>query len=431
MTRLPPRAPLDLLRFTTAGSVDDGKSTLIGRLLYDTKQVFDDQLEHVAQAKRAPRRRGLARPRAADRRPARRARAGDHDRRRLPLLPATPRRPADASSSPTAPAISSTRATWSPAPPPPTWSIVLLDAGAVRWSSPGVTPSSARCWAYPICVVAVNKMDLVDYAQEPSNGSRRVPRVRRQATEAPANNVTSTSRSRPAGDNVVQRSERMPWYDGLHAARPPGERCEVATTTPTTGLSRFPVQWVSAARANGRGPLAGAHYRGYAGQLASGTLRRGDEVLVLPAGQRTRIDGIDTYDGPLAEAMAPLSVTLRLEDDLDLARGELICQPRPRPRSPASWSGGAVLDDRAPPAPPRRAAAEAHDPNAQRRRCRARRTCVDVRHARPRPRAEELGLNDIGRVRSAPAPPCLRSLHRNRRPAASSSRGGHNGTVRG
>ena len=152
----------ELLRIATAGSVDDGKSTLIGRLLYDTKSIFEDQLEHVAADLRAPRRR-LPQPRAAHRRPARRARAGHHDRRRLPLLRDAA---AQVHHRRHARATSSTRATWSPAPRPPTSSIVLVDARK------GVSEQTRRhafiasLLRIPHLVVCVNKMDLVGYDED-------------------------------------------------------------------------------------------------------------------------------------------------------------------------------------------------------------------------------------------------------------------------
>ena len=138
------------------------------------------------------------------------------------------------------------------------------------------------------------------------------------------------------GDNVVERSARMPWYQGP-ALLELLEHVDVAYDHPFDRPARFPVQWVIrpgagiAAGVNRDAPAgAGAadpDYRGYAGQLASGALRRGDEVAVLPGGGRTRIAAIDTYDGELEEAMAPMSLTLRLEDELDISRGELICRP--------------------------------------------------------------------------------------------------------
>ena len=123
------------------------------------------------------------------------------------------------------------------------------------------------------------------------------------------------------GDNVVERSRAMAWYDGPTLLELL-EQVEVAYDHPYDTPARFPVQWVIRPATGD-----GSDYRGYAGQLASGALRRGDEVVVLPGGGRTRIAAIDTYDGELEEAMAPMSVTLRLEDELDVSRGELICRP--------------------------------------------------------------------------------------------------------
>ena len=129
------------------------------------------------------------------------------------------------------------------------------------------------------------------------------------------------------GDNVVERSARMPWYEGPVLLEHL-EQVEVAYDHPDEKPARFPVQWVDPPLRR-RGD--DGDYRGYAGQLASGALRRGDEVAVLPGGGRTRIAAIDTYDGELEEAMAPMSLTLRLEDELDISRGELICHPEEAP----------------------------------------------------------------------------------------------------
>ena len=153
---------LDLLRFTTAGSVDDGKSTLIGRLLYDTKQVFEDQLEHVAEASQPPRRRGRARPGAADRRPARRARAGHHDRRRLPLLrdgkAAVHHRRLPGHQQYTRNMVTGASTA--------DLAVILLDArqGVLEQSKRHAFISALL--GIPHLVVAVNKMDLVEYSQE-------------------------------------------------------------------------------------------------------------------------------------------------------------------------------------------------------------------------------------------------------------------------
>jgi bifunctional enzyme CysN/CysC len=325
---------LDLLRFTTAGSVDDGKSTLIGRLLYDSKQVFEDQLAQVAQASerrggegtldlalltdglRAEREQGITidvayRYFATAKRRFIIADCPGH--RQYTRNMVTGASTADVA-------------------------VVLIDArrGVLEQSKRHAFISALL--GIPQMVVAINKMDLVDYSQ---------PRYEELVEEFEAfaeklrggknPRLTATSyipMSALNGDNVVERSQNMRWYDGpvlLDLL----EQVEVAYDHPDEKPARFPVQWVirpgAGLPAAGIGGAAGEDYRGYSGQLASGALRLGDEVAVLPTGGRTRIAGIDTYDGELEEAMAPMSLTLRLEDDLDVSRGELICHPEQAP----------------------------------------------------------------------------------------------------
>ncbi len=312
---------LDLLRFTTAGSVDDGKSTLIGRLLYDSKQVFQDQLEHVAEASE------------------RRGGAGALD---LALLTdglraereqgitidvayryfATPRRRFIIADCPGHQQYTRNMVTGASTADV---SVVLLDArrGVVEQSKRHAFISALL--GIPEMVVAVNKMDLVDYSRERfrelieefDGFAHRLEGVR---------NIVYIPMSALEGDNVVERSTRMPWYEGAVLLEHL-EQVEVAYDRPDEKPARFPVQWVI--RPGGRGTVS--DYRGYAGQLASGALRRGDEIAVLPARARTRIAAIDTYDGELEEAAAPMALTLRLEDDLDVSRGELICHPDESP----------------------------------------------------------------------------------------------------
>jgi bifunctional enzyme CysN/CysC len=310
---------LDLLRFTTAGSVDDGKSTLIGRLLYDSKQVFEDQLAQVAQASerrggegtldlalltdglRAEREQGITidvayRYFATARRRFIIADCPGH--RQYTRNMVTGASTADVS-------------------------VVLIDArrGVLEQSKRHAFISALL--GIPEMVVAINKMDLVDYSQE-----RYLELVEEFAGFArkleEVTSITYMPISALNGDNVVSRSELTPWYEGP-AMLDLLEQVEVAYDHPDAKPARFPVQWVIR-------PGGGASdYRGYAGQLASGALRRGDEVAVLPGGARTRIAAIDTYEGEIDEAMAPMSLTLRLEDELDISRGELICHPERAP----------------------------------------------------------------------------------------------------
>jgi sulfate adenylyltransferase subunit 1 (EFTu-like GTPase family) len=342
---------LDLLRFTTAGAVDDGKSTLIGRLLFDSKQVFEDQLEHVTAASE------------------RRSGAGALD---LALLTdglkaereqgitidvayryfATPARRFIIADCPGHQQYTRNMVTGASTAD---LAVVLVDARR------GVTEQSKRhafisaLLGIPRMVVAINKMDLVEHSQERfeelvaefkefANGldaiSGRHSGEDGSGVSARGPEISYIPISALNGDNVVERSQAMPWYQGP-ALLELLEQVEVAYDHPFDRPARFPVQWVIRP---GTGIVAGAQasngttgaatatlgdpdYRGYAGQLASGALRRGDEVAVLPGGGRTRIAAIDTYDGELEEAMAPMSLTLRLEDELDISRGELICRP--------------------------------------------------------------------------------------------------------
>jgi bifunctional enzyme CysN/CysC len=335
---------LDLLRFTTAGSVDDGKSTLIGRLLYDSKQVLDDQLEHVALASerrggegtldlalltdglRAEREQGITIDVAyryfatAKRRFIIADCPGHHQYTRNMVTGAST---ADVS-------------------------VVLLDArrGVLEQSKRHAFISALL--GIPHMIVAINKMDLVDHSQERfeelveefegfaaklSRGPGKLSAGSEHASPRPE--MTYIPISALNGDNVVERSERMPWYDG--PAHPVLldvlEQVDVAYDHPYDRPARFPVQWVirpsGGIGVNGNG--SSSDYRGYSGQLASGALRLGEEVAVLPGAGRSRIAAIDTYDGELEEAMAPMSLTLRLEDELDISRGEMICRPEEVP----------------------------------------------------------------------------------------------------
>jgi sulfate adenylyltransferase large subunit len=320
---------LDLLRFTTAGAVDDGKSTLIGRLLFDSKQVFEDQLEHVALASE------------------RRGGAGALD---LALLTdglkaereqgitidvayryfATPARRFIIADCPGHQQYTRNMVTGASTAD---LAVVLVDARR------GVTEQSKRhafisaLLGIPRMVVAINKMDLVEHSQErfdelaaefaefAAGLDAITGRGAAGAARAPSPEISYIPISALNGDNVVERSPAMAWYDGP-ALLELLEQVEVAYDHPFDRPARFPVQWV-VRPANGDA----RDYRGYAGQLASGALRRGEEVAVLPGGAVTRIAAIDTYDGELDEAIAPMSLTLRLEDELDVSRGELICHP--------------------------------------------------------------------------------------------------------
>ncbi|HEV2998754.1 MAG TPA: GTP-binding protein, partial [Solirubrobacteraceae bacterium] len=311
---------LDLLRFTTAGSVDDGKSTLIGRLLYDSKQVFEDQLEHVALASR---RRGgegaLDLALLTDGLRAEREQGITIDVAYRYF--ATPRRRFIIADCPGHQQYTRNMVTGASTAD---LAVILLDArrGVLEQSKRHAFISALL--GIPHLVVAINKMDLVEYSRE---------RYEELALEFAGfaeklggrSDVTYIPISALQGDNVVERSERMDWYGGPALLRLL-EEVEVSYDHPYDTPARFPVQWVIRPSSTGV-----QDYRGYAGQISSGAFRVGDELLALPSGLRTRLARIDTYDGELPEALAPMSVTLRLEDELDVSRGEILCRPQEPP----------------------------------------------------------------------------------------------------
>jgi sulfate adenylyltransferase large subunit len=324
---------LDLLRFTTAGSVDDGKSTLIGRLLYDTKQVFEDQLDHVAQA--SERRGGegaLDLALLTDGLRAEREQGITIDVAYRYF--ATPKRRFIIADCPGHQQYTRNMVTGASTAD---LSVILLDArkGVLEQSKRHAFISALL--GIPHLVVAVNKMDLVDHSQERFDElvvefQGFAEKLRGIGTGTGlGRDITYIPISALNGDNVVDRSASMSWYD---ASRPTLlellEQVEVAYDHPYHRPARFPVQWVIRPAVN-RSPPTHSDYRGYAGQMASGALRVGEEVVVLPTGQRTSIEAIDTYDGELPEALAPMSVTLRLSDELDISRGETICRPDQAP----------------------------------------------------------------------------------------------------
>jgi len=375
-------AQADLLRLATAGSVDDGKSTLIGRLLFDAKQVLSDQLEHVEEASR------------------RRGGAGVVD---LSLLVdglraereqgitidvayryfATARRTFIIADTPGHVQYTRNMVTGASTAD---LSVILVDARK------GVLEQSKR-HAYisallgiPHLVVAINKMDLVDFDEETFDAIvREFSDFARGLGER---DIVYIPISAKHGDNVVDRSEHMPWYGGTALL----EHLETVQVDDDRNLAqaRFPVQWVIRDH--------DTDYRGYAGQVAGGILRHGDEVLVLPSGKRTRIARIDTYRGPLQEACAGMSVTLLLDDELDVSRGDIICHPGDAPQLARELEATVCWMTDAPLRAGARYAIK-HATHAARVIVDEVVERVDVHTLAPDPGAAELGLNDIGRVR--------------------------------
>ena len=400
----------ELCRLVTAGSVDDGKSTLIGRLLFDTKQILVDQLEHIEDASR---RRG-------------------HDYVDLALLTdglraereqgitidvayrsfVTPRRRFQLADAPGH--VQYTRNMVTGASTADV-AVILVDARK------GVIEQTRRhsyitsMLELPHVVFAVNKMDLVDYSEE------RFDEIARELAGLDAmlglHDTMAIPLSALKGDNVVDRTDAMPWYAGPTLL----EHLETIELAGDRNLNdrRFPVQWVIR-------PMADEHhdYRGYAGQVAGGVWRAGDEVVVLPSGLRSRVAAVDTAGGEIDEALPGQSVTIRLEDDVDVSRGDLLADPDRLGGRRARADGARLLDDREAArgsgAPPR----QAHDAHRSRARRRdrlggrhrdARRAAGAGEDGAERPRRRAVPARRAARRRPVRAQPRDRRVHPDRR----------------
>ncbi|NGO68823.1 sulfate adenylyltransferase subunit 1 [Streptomyces boncukensis] len=299
-----------LLRFATAGSVDDGKSTLVGRLLHDSKSVLADQLEAVSRASEA---RGQEAPDLAlltDGLRAEREQGITIDVAYRYF--ATPRRRFILADTPGHVQYTRNMVTGASTAE---LAVVLVDArnGVVEQTRRHA--AVAALLRVPHVVLAVNKMDLVGYEEAVFAGIER--EFTAYATSLGVPEITAIPISALAGDNVVAPSARMAWYAGPTVLEHL-ERVPVAHD-PTGDAARFPVQYVIR-------PQTAEHpdYRGYAGQIASGVLRVGERVAVLPSGRTSTVEGIDALGQSVDVAWAPQSVTLRLADDLDIGRGDLV-----------------------------------------------------------------------------------------------------------
>jgi bifunctional enzyme CysN/CysC len=308
---------MELLRFATAGSVDDGKSTLIGRLLLETKQIFEDQLEAV---ERTSRDRGFDYVNLAlltDGLRAEREQGITIDVAYRYF--STPRRKFIIADTPGHTQYTRNMVTGASTAD---LALVLIDArkGVLEQSRRHAVIASLLQVRH--LVLCVNKMDLVDFDET------RFDEICAEFTEFAAkldiDDLTFIPVCALHGDNVVAHSPSTPWYEGptlLHHL----EHVYIGSDRNLID-ARFPVQYVIR-------PMSHEHhdYRGYAGQVASGMFRPGDEVLVLPSGFTTRIEAIDMYSGLVDEAYPPMSVSVRLADDLDISRGDLLCRPNNAP----------------------------------------------------------------------------------------------------
>jgi bifunctional enzyme CysN/CysC len=379
---------MDILRFATAGSVDDGKSTLIGRLLYDSKSIFEDQLESV---ERTSRDRGEETTNLAlltDGLRAEREQGITIDVAYRYFT--TPRRKFIIADTPGH--IQYTRNMVTGASTADL-AIVLVDARN------GLTEQSRRhsflttLLRVPHLVLAVNKMDLVGYDQEVYE--RICGEFSKFATKLEIQDLTFVPISALHGDNVVERSANMPWYDGpslLHHL----EHVHIASDRNLIDV-RFPVQYVIRPHAATDHDLH--DYRGYAGQVAGGVLKPGDEVLHLPSGFTTKIKAIELSGTPVTEAFPPMSVTLLLEDDVDISRGDLICRPNNRPHAAQDIEGMVCWMSAERPLAPRSRLIVKHTTRTIKGIVTDLHYRIDVNTLHRDESATQLGLNEIGRIR--------------------------------
>jgi sulfate adenylyltransferase subunit 1 len=310
---------MDLLRFTTAGSVDDGKSTLIGRLLYDSKSIFEDQLEAMEESSR---RRGDENVNLAlltDGLKAEREQGITIDVAYRYF--ATPKRKFIIADTPGHTQYTRNMVTGASTA---NLAIILIDARKGVIEQTKRHSFIANLLRIQHLVVAVNKMDLVDYSEEVYT---KIIQDFRDFASRLDNivEITDIPISALNGDNVVDKSENMPWYQGptflyhLENVYVGGEENHVD--------ARFPVQWVIR-------PMSDEwhDFRGYAGRVAGGVFKPGDEVTVLPSGFTTHVKAIHSPDGELEEAFAPQSVCITLTDEIDISRGDTLVKTNNPPR---------------------------------------------------------------------------------------------------
>ncbi|WP_091445939.1 sulfate adenylyltransferase subunit 1 [Micromonospora yangpuensis] len=392
---------MDLLRFATAGSVDDGKSTLIGRLLYDTKSLFTDQLEAVeaVSAARGDEYTNLALLTDGLRAEREQGITIDVAYRYF----ATPRRKFIIADTPGH--IQYTRNMVTGASTADL-ALILVDArkGLVEQSRRHAFLCSLL--RVPHLVLCVNKMDLVDYDQAVFDTI--ADEFTAFAAKLDITDLTIIPVSALKGDNIVTRSAAMPWYEGpalLHHL----EHVHIASDRNLVDV-RFPVQYVIRPQST-----TVTDYRGYAGQIASGVLKPGDEVMVLPSGFTSKISSVETADGPVEEAYPPMSVTVRLADEIDISRGDMICRPNNAPAATQDIDAMLCWMDESQPLRVGGKYAIKHTTRTARAIIRALNYRLDINTLHRDEAATELKLNDIGRVRLRTTVPLLADEYRRNR----------------
>lgn len=395
---------MDLLRFTTAGSVDDGKSTLIGRLLYDSKSIFEDQMEAIERSSKLK---------------------GD-DYTNLALLTdglsaereqgitidvayryfSTPKRKFIIADTPGHVQYTRNMVTGASTA---NLAVFLIDARK------GVVEQTCRhsfiasLLGIRHLVLCVNKMDLVDYSEEVFRNIKEEFEEFSSKLDIP--DIHYLPISALYGDNVVEHKDNMPWYDGptlLYTL----ENVQVASDYNHVD-ARFPVQWVSR-------PQSKEHpdYRGYAGRIEGGVFKPGDDIYVLPSGYESKIKKIHTHKEELDEAYQPMSVAIELEDELDISRGDMICKPDNQPRNGQDidlmvcWMNREGLK-------PGGKYAIKHTTQDARCIVKEVKYKVDINTLHRVEGDKDIGLNDIGRIRIRTTKPLMHDAYKRNRSTGS------------
>lgn len=383
---------MDLLRFATAGSVDDGKSTLIGRLLLDSKSIFEDQLEAIEATSKS---------KGFDYTDLALLTDGLRSEREQGITIdvayryfATPQRKFIVADTPGHVQYTRNMVTGASTAD---LGLILVDARQ------GLTEQSRRhavllsLLRVPHLILAVNKMDLVAYDEGVFD--KIYDEFTSFATKLAVPDLEVIPLSALKGDNVVTRSENMPWYQGpslLHHL----EHVHVASDRDLVD-ARLPVQYVIRPKSD-----EFHDYRGYAGQVAGGVFKPGDEVLILPSGMTSTIVGIDVFDKEVDLAFPPMSVVIRLEDDVDISRGDMICRASNAP-SVSQDIDAMVCWMATEPMRPRQKLAIKHTSRVSKAIVTAIKYRLDINTLHRDLESNSLGLNEIGRVTLRSVSPLL------------------------
>jgi len=393
-----------LLRFTTAGSVDDGKSTLIGRLLYDSKSIFEDQLEAIESTSKKKGHEGVDLALFTD---------GLRDEREQGITIdvayryfTTPKRKFIIADTPGH--IQYTRNMVTGASTANA-AIILVDArhGVIEQTKRHAFIASLL--QIPHVIVCINKMDLVDYSEEAYN--KVISQFEEFSSKLLVKDVRFIPISALLGDNVVNRSKNMDWYQGaplLHTL----ETMHISSDINKVD-ARFPVQTVLRPQSD-----EFRDYRGYAGRMSSGVLRKGDEVTVMPSGFTSKIKSIDTFSGEVDEAFAPMSVSITLEDDIDISRGDMIVRSNNKPEAQQDlevmlcWLNNS-------PAKPRAKYTIKHTSNEQKAMVKEVLYKIDINTLSRSSDKTEMTMNDICKVKIRTTKPLMVDPYRENRTTGS------------